>query len=72
VPHKNQTTISPLTADILVACMVAAFVGIIGLWPHLKFAHEVGEFRYFQGAYDEDSYTLSWLLGTLRSTRALS
>src|SRR6266567_3218546 len=45
---------------------------MLGLWPHLTFASEIGEFRYFHGAYDEGTYTLSWLLGTLRSTRALS
>jgi hypothetical protein len=38
----------------------------------LAFTYEVGEFRYFHGAYDEDSYVLSWLRGTLRPTRALS
>lgn len=59
-------------ADVLAAGLVATFVGILGLWPHLQFAREIGEFRYFQGAYDEDTYVLSWLLGTLRSTRALS
>jgi len=59
-------------ADLLAAGLVATFVGILGLWPHLQFAGEIGEFRYFQGAYDEDTYVLSWLLGTLRSTRALS
>jgi hypothetical protein len=45
---------------------------MLGLWPHLTFAREIGEFRYFHGAYDEDTYILSWLSGTLRSTRALS
>ncbi|QOG22138.1 hypothetical protein [Bradyrhizobium sp. SEMIA] len=59
-------------ADLLAAGLVATFVGILGLWPHLQFAWEIGEFRYFHGAYDEDTYVLSWLLGTLRSTRALS
>ena len=59
-------------ADLLAAGLVATFVGILGLWPHLQFASEIGEFRYFHGAYDEDTYVLSWLLGTLRSTRALS
>lgn len=59
-------------ADLLAAGLVATFVGVLGLWPHLQFAREIGEFRYFHGAYDEDTYVLSWLLGTLRSTRALS
>ncbi|MFK4530984.1 hypothetical protein ABIF90_008965 [Bradyrhizobium japonicum] len=59
-------------ADLLAAGLVATFVGLLGLWPHLQFASEIGEFRYFHGAYDEDTYVLSWLLGTLRSTRALS
>jgi len=59
-------------SDVLAAAVVACFVGILGLWPHLSFAREIGEFRYFHGAHDEDIYTLGWLSGTLRSTRALS
>jgi hypothetical protein len=59
-------------SDLLAAGLTAAFVGILGLWPHLNFASEIGELLYFHGAYDEDSYILSWLLGTLRSTRVLS
>lgn len=69
---RSQVIGSPLRADIVAAFAIAAFVGLLGLWPHIKFVSEIGELRYFQGAYDEDSYTLSWLLGTLRSTRALS
>jgi hypothetical protein len=57
---------------MFIACGLAAFVGGLGLWPHLQFANVIGEFRYFHGAYDEDTYTLSWMLGTLRSSRALS
>jgi hypothetical protein len=72
VPSENHAIGSPLKVNILTACVIAALVGVIGLWPHLRFASEIGELQYFQGAYDEDSYTLSWLLGTLRSTRALS
>lgn len=72
MPNKSHVIGSPLKADILTACVIAAFVGFLGLWPHLRFVNEIGEFRYFQGAYDEDSYILSWLMGTLRSTRALS
>ena len=51
---------------------MATFVAILGLWLHPKFASEIGEFRYFHGAFDEDTYILSWLRGTLRATRALS
>jgi hypothetical protein len=58
--------------DILTACAVATLVGLLGLWSHLAFMNEIGEFRYFHGAYDEDTYTLGWLRGTLRSTRLLS
>lgn len=72
MPNKSQPVVLPTRADLIAACAVAAFVGLLGLWPHLGFIREIGEFRYFQGAYDEDSYILSWLLGTLRSTRALS
>ncbi|WP_319797003.1 hypothetical protein [Nitrobacter sp.] len=72
MPNKSQAIASPLRADLLAAGAVATFVGLLGLWPHLGFIREIGEFCYFQGAYDEDSYILSWLLGTLRTTRALS
>ncbi len=72
MPNKSQAIASPSRADLLAAGAVATFVGLLGLWPHLGFIKEIGELRYFQGAYDEDSYILSWLLGTLRSTRALS
>lgn len=70
--HKSSLLGSVSRSDLLAAGLVAAFVGLLGLWPHLKFVHEIGEFRYFHGAYDEDTYVLSWWLGTLRSTRALS
>jgi hypothetical protein len=72
VSNKSESLPAFSRSDILAAGLIAAVVGILGLWPHLTFAKEIGEFRYFHGAYDEDTYTLSWLLGTLRSTRALS
>ncbi len=60
-------------ADLSAAGLVATFVGPGLWWPHLQFASEIGEFRHFHGAYDEDTWTvLSWLLGTLRLTRAPS
>ena len=72
VPNKSESLPAFSRSDILAAGLIAALVGILGLWPHLSFVREIEEFRYFHGAYDEDTYTLSWLLGTLRSTRALS
>jgi hypothetical protein len=72
VPNKSESLPVFSRSDLLAASLTAAFVGILGLWPHVSFAREIGEFRYFHGAYDEDTYTLDWLLGTLRSTRALS
>lgn len=70
--NKSAVFRGLLRSDVLAAISVAGFVGILGLWPHLKFVHEIGDFRYFHGAYDEDTYVLSWFLGTLRATRALS
>ena len=70
--NKSQAFCSLSRFDVLAAISVAAFVALLGLWPHLKFSSEIGELRYFHGAYDEDTYVLSWLLGTLRTTRALS
>ncbi len=70
--NKSESLPALSRSDILAASLTAAFVGILGLWPHLNFAREIGELRYFHGAYDEDNYILSWLLGTLRSTRGLS
>jgi hypothetical protein len=72
VLNKSESLPVFSRSDLLAAGLTAGFVGILGLWPHLTFANEIGEFRYFHGAYDEDTYILSWLLGTLRSTRALS
>jgi hypothetical protein len=72
VLNKAESLPAFSRSDLLAAGLTAAFVGILGLWPHLTFATEIGEFRYFHGAYDEDTYTLGWLLGTLRSTRLLS
>jgi hypothetical protein len=46
-------------SDLLAAGITAAFVGILGLWPRLNFAREIGELRCFHGAYDEDTYILS-------------
>lgn len=71
-PMKNSVALPSLRAEVFTACAIAALVGLLGLWPHVVFSHQVGEFHYFQGAYDEDSYVLSWLRDTLRSTRALS
>jgi hypothetical protein len=72
VLNKSESLPVFSRSDLLTAGLTAAFVGILGLWPHLNFAREIGEWQYFHGAYDEDTYILSWLLGTLRSTRALS
>jgi hypothetical protein len=72
VSNKSPVFCDLSRSDVLAAISVATFVAVLGLWPHLKFASEIGEFRYFHGAYDEDTYVLSWLLGTLRATRALS
>jgi hypothetical protein len=69
---KNSSGLHALKSDFLAAGLVGAFVGLLGLWPHLAFMNEIGDLRYFHGAYDEDSYARSWFLGTLRSTRALS
>jgi hypothetical protein len=69
---KSSSVSSSLRADVIAACSVATFVGLLGLLPHVVFSYQIGEFHYFQGAYDEDSYVLAWLRDGLRSTRALS
>lgn len=58
--------------DVFLVIAIAAAIGLLGLWPHLAFVRDVHEFRYFHSAYDEDTYTLGWLNGVLRSTRLLS
>ena len=63
---------SAIRTDFFVAAGLAVAVGLLGLWPHLAFISDVGEFRYMHYAYDEDTYTLGWLNGALRSTRLLS
>ncbi|MBU2604936.1 MAG: hypothetical protein KKC43_03480 [Alphaproteobacteria bacterium] len=63
---------NPRIPDWALAISLASLVALLGLWPHLFFMNEIGEFRYFHGAYDEDTYTLGWLNGTLRTTRLLS
>lgn len=63
---------SAIRTDFLVAAGLAVAVGLLGLWPHLAFISDVGELRYMHYAYDEDTYTLGWLNGALRSTRLLS
>src|SRR5688500_5374050 len=68
MPKSSQI----LKVNILTACALATFVGLLGLWPHVAFMNEIGEFRYFHGAFDEDTYILGWMRGTLRSTRLLS
>jgi hypothetical protein len=72
VSDESEAGRTSARSEIAVACLLATAVGLLGLLPHLAFMYEVGEFRYFHGAYDEDSYVLSWLRGTLRPTRALS
>lgn len=63
---------SDISFDIYVAAALAIAVGLLGLWPHIAFIGDVGEFRYLHYAYDEDTYTLGWLTDSLRSTRLLS
>ncbi|MDE2380455.1 hypothetical protein, partial [Bradyrhizobium sp.] len=63
---KSETTI-----DMILALAIAGAIGVLGLWPHVAFVGDIGEFRYFHSAYDEDTYTLAWLMGALRSTRLL-
>ncbi|MBN9040859.1 MAG: hypothetical protein BGP05_16815 [Rhizobiales bacterium 62-47] len=63
---------SNVNYDIYVAAGLATLVGLLGLFPHIAFINDVGEFRYLHYAYDEDTYTLGWLNGSLRSTRLLS
>jgi hypothetical protein len=58
--------------DVCVALVLAVSIGLLGLWPHLLLTHRVGSFHFFNGAYDEVTYTLIWLHGLLRSTRLLS
>lgn len=72
MPEKPQTMHLRPNGDLVAAVVTAGLVAAIGLLPHLMFANEIGALHYFHGAYDEDSYARSWLLGTLRSTRALS
>lgn len=62
----------PLKADLVAAIFLGTLIGVLGLWPHLLLMHRVGGFAFFNGAYDEPTYALGWLRGTLRSTRLLS
>jgi hypothetical protein len=41
-----------------VAAVLALFVGLLGLWPHLRFSIDVGHLAWFKSAFDEDTYAL--------------
>jgi hypothetical protein len=44
--------------DARFAGILALAVGLLGLWPHLRFSIHVGHLAWFKGAFDEDTYAL--------------
>lgn len=37
---------------------IAVIVGLMGLYPHVRFSMEMGSLSYFKSAFDEDTYAL--------------
>lgn len=44
--------------DVRVAGLLAVAVGLLGLWPHIRFSMDVGHLTWFKAAFDEDTYAL--------------
>lgn len=44
--------------DARFAAVLALAVGLLGLWPHVRFSLEIGQVAWFKGAFDEDTYAL--------------
>ncbi len=69
--QKTRAIGSLFKTDFMVATLIATIIGISGLWPHSMFAHEIGELRYFHGAYDEDFLHPELALGNAQGSLGL-
>jgi len=59
------------TAHIRVAFLTALFVGLCGLYPHLRWSFELRQFAWFYNSYDEGYY--GWLsMKEMSADRGLS
>lgn len=52
--------------------LIAIFIGIMGIMPHIMFSMKMGEISYFKSAYDEDYYINQAINGNSGHYRLLS